>query len=131
MYTHASKISDGHPYPLLDALKMEALATGKLNLEPVRKQLEKAKRLRFAQTLATLPTGTPWCYFDLAEFHLYQSDKDGFLDYVRKGIGSCNAEWQLQTFRDSLQNTLVAKGIKIEGLSEGIKLLDDAIAAYD
>jgi tetratricopeptide (TPR) repeat protein len=131
MYAHASKISDGHPYPLLNALKMEALDTGKLNLEPVREQLEKAKQLRLAQTLATPPTDTPWCYFDLAEVHLYQDDKDGFLDYVRKGIESCNANWQPQTFRDSLQNTLVAKEIELDGLSEGIKLLDDAIAAYD
>ena len=101
MYAHAAKISDGHPYPLLNALKMEALNTGTLNFEPVREQLEKAKQLRLAQTLAAPPTDTPWCYFDLAEIHLYQNDKDEFLSYVRKGIESCNASWQPQTFRDS------------------------------
>jgi tetratricopeptide (TPR) repeat protein len=130
MYTHASNISDGHPYPLLNALKMEALHTGKLDLEPVRKQLKKAKKLRLAQTLATPPADTPWCYFDLAEIQLYQGDKDGFLDYLRKGIESCNAEWQPQTFRDSLEKTLVAKGIAFDGLADGIKLLDEAIDEY-
>lgn len=131
MYAHASKISDGHPYPLLNALKIEALNTGKLELETVRKQLKKAKKYRRAQTQATPPADTPWCYFDLAEIYLYQKHKDAFLDYVRKGIESCNVQWQPKTFRDSLQNTLIAKGIELDGLSEGIKLLDDEIAAYD
>jgi tetratricopeptide (TPR) repeat protein len=124
MYFHASDISAGHPYPLLNALKMEALDTGKLDLEPVREQLECAKQLRLAQTLAVPPVDTPWCYFDLAEIHLYQNDKEGFLDYIRKGLASCNADWQPKTFRESLQKTLVARKIDFEGLSEGIKLLD-------
>jgi tetratricopeptide (TPR) repeat protein len=130
MYTHASNLSDSHPYPFLNALKMEALHTGKLDLDPVRKQLKKAKKLRLAQTLATPPADTPWCYFDLAEIQLYQRDKDGFLDYVRKGIECCDAGWQPETFRDSLQKTLVAKGIAFDGLADGIKLLDEAIEEY-
>ena len=34
MYAHAANISDGHPYPLLNALKLEARDTGKLDLHP-------------------------------------------------------------------------------------------------
>ncbi len=131
MYAHASKISDWHPYPFLNALKMQALDTGKLDLKPVHKQLEKAKKLRLAQTLATPPTDTPWCYFDLAEIHLYQDDEDGFLNYVGKGIESCDVSWQPKTFRDSLQKTLVAKGIDLTGLTEGIKRLNKAIEDFE
>nr|VFJ67073.1 MAG: hypothetical protein BECKFW1821B_GA0114236_112513 [Candidatus Kentron sp. FW] len=128
-YAHASKISDGHPYPLLNGLKIEALHTGELNLEPVRAQLEEAKKLRLGQILATPPADTPWCYFDLAEIHLYQNDKDGFMEYVKQGIESAE-DWAVKSFRDTLNNTLVAKGIEFDGLSEGIALLDKAIAAY-
>ncbi len=131
MYAHASKISDGHPYPLLNSLKLEALDTGKLNLKPVLQQLEKAKKLRQAQALAKPPIDTPWCYFDIAEIHLYQNDKVEFLKNVKKGINSCHVKWQPETFRDSLRNTLVAKNITFDGLSDGIKLLDKAIAAFN
>ena len=130
MYAHAANISDGHPYPLLNALKLEARDTGKLDLEHVREQLKKAAKLRLAQTLTTPPTDTPWCYFDLAEIDLYQGDKKGFLDYVNKGIESCNASDQPETFRKSLHDTLADKNIVLDGLSEGIKFLDKAIESY-
>lgn len=59
MYAHASKLSGGHPYPLLNALKLESLNTGKLNLEAVSDELQKAEDLRRAQTQATPPTEYP------------------------------------------------------------------------
>nr|VFJ65955.1 MAG: hypothetical protein BECKFW1821B_GA0114236_11092 [Candidatus Kentron sp. FW] len=129
MYAHASKLSNGHPYPLLNGLKLEALHSGKLDLEPVREQLEEAKKLRLGQAQAAPPTDTPWCYFDLAEIHLYQNDKDGFVAYVKQGIDSSTAGWELETFRNTLNDTLVAKGIEFDALSEGIALLDKTIAA--
>lgn len=131
MYAHAANISGGHPYPLLNALKMEALHTGKLDLEPVRDQLKAAEKLRRGQSLTKPPTDTPWCYFDLAEIRLYQDDEDNFLKYVKAGIKTCNASWQPKTFRDSLHNTLVAVGIDFSGLSEGIALLDEAVMSFD
>lgn len=131
MYAHAADISDGHPYPLLNALKLEALHTGKLDIKPVREQLKKAERLRLAQTKTVPATDTPWCYFDLAEIRLYQNEETGFIDFVNHGIESCDASWQPKSFRDSLHDTLIDKGIHFDGLSKGIKLLDDAIAAYD
>jgi len=130
-YTHAADISDGHPYPLLNALKMQALHTGKLDLDPVREQLEKAEKMRDGQARATPPTDTPWCYFDLAEINLYQGDKQRFLGYVSMAIQSCNAAWQPETFLNSLEKTLVAKGIELDGLAEGITLLKEAIAVYN
>ncbi len=130
MYAHAAEISDGHPYPLLNALKMEALHTGKLDVEAVREQLKKAAELRRAQTLTTPPIDIPWCYFDLAEISLYQENKQSFLDYIKIGIQACNASWQPQTFRKALQEALIDKAINLNGLPEGIELLDEAILAY-
>jgi len=127
MYAHAAKLSGGHPYPLLNALKLEALNTGKLDLEAVGEQLNKAEDIRRAQTLATPPTDTPWCYFDLAEIQLYRHQRDEFLASLRLGIEACDAAWQVQTFHDSLTNTLIAKGIVLDGLSEGIECLEEAL----
>ena len=92
LYAHAASISDGHPYPLLNALKLEAQQSGTLDLECVRDQLTKAERLRRGQAEADPPADTPWCLFDLAELRLYQGDAKGFTDYVEKAIASCTEE---------------------------------------
>ena len=127
MYARAAKLSGGHPYPLLNALKLEALSTGKLDLEVASDQLKKAEDIRLAQTLATPPVDVPWCYFDLAEIQLYRNQRDGFLATLQQAIEACDAAWQVQTFRDSLTNTLVAKGIELDGLSEAIECLEEAL----
>jgi tetratricopeptide (TPR) repeat protein len=127
MYAHAAKLSGGHPYPLLNALKLEALNTGKLDLEAASDQLMKAEDMRWAQTLATPPADTPWCYFDLAEIQLYRNQRDGFLASLSQAVEACDAAWQVQTFRDSLKNTLVAKGIDLDGLAEGIEFLEETL----
>ncbi|EAQ75260.1 MULTISPECIES: hypothetical protein [unclassified Synechococcus] len=127
MYAHAAKLSGGHPYPLLNALKLEALNTGKMDLEAAGEQLQHAEDIRRAQTMATPPADTPWCYFDLAEIQLYRHRKDEFLASLRQGIDASTAAWQVQTFRDSLKGTLVAKGIELDGLGEGIEALDEAL----
>lgn len=129
MYAHAAKISHGHPYPLLNALKLEAQHSGKLALAPVQTQLAAAERLRQGQADANPPTDTPWCFFDLAELRLYQGDENGFIEYIKKGIASCTESWQPETARNSLHANLVASGINLPGLSQGIELLDAAIAA--
>lgn len=127
MYQKAAQLSDGHPYPLLNALKLEALETGSLDLVAAADQLESALSLRLAQASATPPTDVPWCFFDLAEIALYRADRTGFLDYLRQGIAHCNADWQPATCAASLRKTLVAKGIQLDGLDEGIRLLDEAV----
>lgn len=127
MYRHAARISNGHPYPLLNALKLEAKQHGKLDLAPVKQQLAAAETLRQAQLLATPAADVPWSYFDLAEIRLYEQDEAGFLEDVRQGISHCRATWQPKTFRNSLKHMLVDSGIDLPGLSEGIHLLDNAI----
>ena len=129
MYVEAARVSDGHPYPLLNALKLEALSSGSLNLEPVQGQLEKAMELRRAQCRATPPADAPWCFFDLAEINLYRNNPAEFLASLNEGIAACTASWQSKTFRDSL-NTLVTRGIHLDGLSEGLQRLDAAIAGF-
>lgn len=77
--------------------------------------------------MATPPADTPCGYFDLAEIQLYRHHRDEFLALLRQGIQACNAAWQVETFRDSLKNLLVAKGIELDGLSEGIECLEEAL----
>lgn len=120
-------MSDGHPYPLLNALKLQARRTGQLNVEGARAYLDQAESMRLGQAKATPPTDTPWCLFDLAEISLYKGEEQAFVDYLERGIQSCTADWQPKTLRDTLQSTLVATGITLPGLANGIARLDRAI----
>jgi tetratricopeptide (TPR) repeat protein len=127
-YVRAATISDGHPYPLLNALKLEAQETGKLELGSIRGELKKAESLRSAQTSTTPPTDAPWCFFDMAELRLYAGDEAGFLEYIRAGIAASSADWEPGTFLSSLTNGLVEKGIEFAGLPEGVELLEKAVS---
>lgn len=130
MYDKAASISDGHPYPLLNALKLRAQEMKTLDIEAIRPQLENARKLREGQALNEPPTDTPWCYFDLAEISLYQGDEQGFLEYVEKGIKASYSSAELETFRSSLDDCLLKNGIMLAGLEAGIALLDKAIGTY-
>jgi tetratricopeptide (TPR) repeat protein len=126
-YKKSAEVSNGHPYPLLNALKLEAVRAGRLDIEAARSHLDQAESLRLGQTKASPPADTPWCFFDLAEIALYKGDKPTFLASVRAGLDSCVADWQAKTFRETLHSTLVAHGIVLDGLGEGLALLDAAI----
>jgi hypothetical protein len=128
-YRKAAEVSDGHPYPLLNAIKLEAKLTKKIDIEGRKELLEKAEEMRRGQTLAVPPTDAPWCFFDLAELQLYQEKSDAFLQTIRNGLKENVWPWQIQSFRDSLVETLVKSEIDLPGLSDGVHLLDEALAS--
>ncbi|BDI06916.1 hypothetical protein [Sphaerotilus microaerophilus] len=134
MYRRAAQISDDHPYPLLNALRLQAQADGGLDLTvpAVQASLAKARQLRLGQTQAEPPADTPWCFFDLAEIALYQGDVAGFTDAVDAGIRASVQGWQLDTFLQSLQGlagNAGIKGLSREALANGIAQLEAAKAA--
>jgi len=122
-YRRGAQVSNGHPYPLLNALKLEAQETGSLDLDSVSEQLEAAERIRQGQISAEQPVDTPWCYFDVAEIRLYRGDRSGFLESLEEGIASCNAAWQPSTFSSALKTAFEGSGIELDGLSEGLERL--------
>lgn len=67
------------------------------------------------------------CRTRVAEIHLYRCDRDGFIRQEVAGIEYSTATWQLETFRNTLQGTLVDNHINLPGLSDGIRLLEKGI----
>ena len=126
-YQRAAEVSKGHPYPLLMALKFEAMTTGKIKLANRKKQLLAAEELRKSQSLSEPPVDAPWCFYDLAEMKLYQSDREGFLKYLTEGVNH-SEDWQIETFHDALKQTLVNSKINLPGLKEGMKKLQHALS---
>jgi len=125
-YRRSAEVSGGHPYPLLNALKLQAAATGALDLDPKqRRLLRRAEQMRQGQAASTPPYDAPWCFFDLAEIRLYGGDADGFQKTLALALDHCDHNWQAQTFRRGLQ-LLADRGIDLPGLAAGIAAIDAA-----
>ncbi len=133
-YAKGAEVSDGHPYPLLNAVKLDAKLSGSAKLRFDHELMRKARDIRDAQASHKPPQDAPWSFFDLAEIRLFTGDSDGFLATVEDGLATINEKqnkWQVKTFRDGLNETLVETGIDLPGLSDGLKLLEEKLEALD
>lgn len=128
-YETAAEISEGHPYPLLNALKLRAARDGRVDLNEANTfRLARAERFRQAQVNNSPAIDSPWSYFDLAEIRLYQGSKDDFIKYIDEGILATGTRgWQAKTFRESLE-LLSSAGYGPPGMAEGIEKLRKAEA---
>jgi tetratricopeptide (TPR) repeat protein len=126
-YETADDLSEGHPYPLLNALKIRAARDGKLNLDAANTfKLARAKRFRASQVNIMPPMDSPWCFFDYAEICLYEGSGADFLKYIDEGVFEPSTRaWQAKTFRESLE-LLSRAGYQPPALAEGIEKLTGA-----
>jgi tetratricopeptide (TPR) repeat protein len=126
-YTRAAELSNNHPYPLLNALKLRAIASGAWVMDArTRFQLGRAETVRAPQVAQTPPYDKPWCIFDLAEIRLYQERLDEFDQLVATGANHANKA-EMETFRNSL-GLLADKGLKVPGLDRALATLDEFIS---
>lgn len=127
-YQKSADISEDHPYPLLNALKLRAQLARRLDLDSEESQtrLANALRLRAGQASAQPPADAPWCFFDLAEISLYRRRLDDFASYVNQGAAAAGSRDELETFRSSLA-ALKTAGIALDGLDSGLELLGQLI----
>ena len=126
-YEQSFKISGGHPYPLLNALKLRVQVNGRLALSgPDKVALARAERVREGQSQQNPPFDKPWCFFDLAEIKLYRGDPKAFVDIAIKGFEQADANWQGKTFIDTLRLLLPASD-ELPGLKEGLAELEQMV----
>jgi len=123
-YKESVRVSNGHPYPLLNALTIEAHLSGNLDLRPYKIFLAKAEKARRLQVKDDPPYDPPWSFFDLAQIRLFNGDRQGFLDYLDQGL-LVSPDWAPKTFRETLE--LLPRNPELfPGLDEGIQTLKDA-----
>jgi tetratricopeptide (TPR) repeat protein len=126
-YRQSVRVSNGHPYPLLNALTLEAHLRGSLDISKDRLALSRAEKSLRLQVADDPPYNAPWSLFDLAQIRLLQKDREGFLEFLAKGVENCTSGWMPKTFRETLE--LLPGGTDgMPGLAEGIKQLQDAEA---
>jgi tetratricopeptide (TPR) repeat protein len=104
MYERASDESGGHPYPVLNEIRVGAKLRGLLELTPRQEsRLSAAEQLRLIQSDARPPADAPWCYYDLGMIRLYRGKIAEFEKFVRLGDLSSTAAWQRTSFREALR----------------------------
>ncbi|MFT5445628.1 MAG: tetratricopeptide (TPR) repeat protein [Gammaproteobacteria bacterium] len=124
-YWKSAEVSNWHPYPLLNALRLEATIKGHFNFSGRAEHLKAAESLRRGQCQADPPSDSPWCFFDLAEILLYQDNVDEFLSVTDQGIEKSTANWEVETFKNSLVQ-LQGLGMESPELSKGVGKLTQA-----
>jgi tetratricopeptide (TPR) repeat protein len=127
-YRRAVDVSLGHPYPLLNVMKLEAMVDGKPVTGAERElQLKRADRFRRGQAEHDPPFDAPWSFFDLAEIQLYLGRADEFTRILDEGLVCCSHRWQAETFRAALEGlakSMTAKRTALPaGLEQGIARL--------
>ncbi|HEY6248362.1 MAG TPA: tetratricopeptide repeat protein [Candidatus Angelobacter sp.] len=121
-YKESVRASNGHAYPLLNAMTIEAHLSGALDLDAYEIFLARAERARLLQVKCDPPYDPPWSFFDLAQIRLFNGDRQGFLDYLKQGILFSPADSGPRTFRETLE--LLPRGADVlPGLDEGIEKL--------
>lgn len=121
-YRRAAEVSGGHPYPLLNALKLAAIAKGRWEMDArTLHQLGQAEAIRAPQVRAKYDA--PWSFFDLAEIRLYQGQPDEFERLARAGAQLTRDRRAVETFRHSL-GMLPEHGVQVPGLGLALGTLD-------
>jgi tetratricopeptide (TPR) repeat protein len=127
-YNEAVRVSNGHPYPLLNAIKLEACLAGTWQPSEVRlAQIRRVERPLSLQAQRVPPYNSPWSCFDYAETQLYLGRPDAFIEFLDRGIDASTAHWIPETAAGTLR-LLLQHGIELPRLREGIDKLDAATA---
>lgn len=127
MYERATNVSQGHPYPLLNTIKLQVRRDNALVLQPRQTvQLHRAERMLRAQTQDTPPLNAPWCFFDLSDINFFLNRADACREALQEGIYYCSHSWQAQTHLASMR--LMARALDQNVVfAEAIVLLEDQI----
>lgn len=132
-YRRAARVSRGHPYPLLNKIKLEAHLERRLVIDHrLRFQLGRAERMRAAEAGDNPPAGAWWGFFDLAEMRLYAGDREQAIAWMNEGIRACHARWQAETCRQSLlllQDVTGIDGSLLSELADALKQAEERLPA--
>jgi Tfp pilus assembly protein PilF len=127
-YSDAATLVPTASYPLLNALKLEALLSRAFELDAGRRfQLQRVERTLHSQLAADPTYNVPWSLFDRAEIRLYLGDATEFLRLVEEGLLACHHRGEAEAFLQSLHRLRDA-GLDLAGLPDGITHIEERLA---
>jgi len=127
MYQQATTVSQGHPYPLLNTIKLQVWRDGVVQLTPKQlSQLKRAERMVRAQTQDNPPFDAPWCFFDLSDINFFLNRTEPCIEALQEGIYSCTHAWQAQTHLASM-SLMISALEQDDTFRRAISLLEEEI----
>ncbi len=126
-YEKSVEVSNGHAYPLLNALKLRARRDGKWTLDDkTNRMLIKAEGFRESQVEHEPPIDVPWSFYDLAEMQLFAGDKKRALKTGKRGMKLSTADWMPGTFLKGLES--LPEDPSLDGLEDLKALAKERLA---
>ncbi len=109
MYAKSVEVSNGHPYPLLNALLLQVKESGLDSISPKQKLfMKKAENALRKQVSDNPPYNSPWCFFDLSTIHLLNNNPEALS--VLENMAVVPEDWQFKTHYETLELVENQKG---------------------
>jgi len=102
MYKRSVEVSDGHPYPLLNAVILQVRIEGFSSISTRQKLFMKRAEVPLRKQVADIPPyNAPWSFFDLSTILLLLGKKDDALTILEEGLVYAK-DWEVKTHLDTL-----------------------------
>ncbi len=102
MYNSSLEVSNGHPYPLLNAIIPQVREKGTASITSKQKIYMKRAEVPLRKQVADNPPyNPPWSFFDLSTISLLNGKKDEALSILEEGLVNAK-DWEARTHLDTL-----------------------------
>jgi len=126
MYEKSVEVSNGHPYPLLNAVILQVKEKGISSITPKKKlYLKRAEIPLQKQVTDQPPYNAPWSFFDLSTINLLNGNQQEAMKILEEGT-PLSEDWQIKTHLATL-SLLKAQEAEIPGLEKAIEYLNGLV----
>jgi tetratricopeptide (TPR) repeat protein len=102
MYKQATVISNGHPYPFINEMRLQVVLKGVQSITTKQKfALERLETILQHHVKSTPPYDTPWCFFNLSDIYLFTGRINEAIEVLNDGKVHFGY-WEVKTHRDTL-----------------------------
>lgn len=126
VYRQATTVSNGHPYPLLNEIKLQVKLKGIESVTDQQRFLLSRAEIPLQKQVKDTPLyDAPWCFFNLSDISYLKEDYTKFLEILNEGLKYSN-KWQAGTHLDSLC-LINNENFKSTYLNQGIEAIQKTI----
>jgi tetratricopeptide (TPR) repeat protein len=126
MYDRSVEISNGHPYPLLNAVILQVKEKGVASITGQQhRYMEKAEIPLKKQLEDNPPYNAPWCFFDLSMIYLFIGQVEEARNVLKKGF-KYSEGWGIKTHLETVK-LIEGRKDELPGLADIIDILQKAL----
>lgn len=126
MYVHSVEVSNGHPYPLLNAIILQVREEGLSSITGKQKLFMKRAEVPLKKQVADNPPyNSPWSFFDLSTIALLNGRPDEAQKILEDGA-TVSENWQLKSHKETLE-LIESQKENVPGLESILDYLKDVV----